>query len=157
MGSTTFRALCPKCDKYIPKIIPLLKENKVKIYCNCEYAETIPISEYLSIYKKNVNRKCSYNGNCRWHFSEYKFYCSKCDKKFCEKCRIKHDKGWDIIIMDHLVDSLEIDLQPIRENIEKGRAFINEYLGSLKEKYKSNEVDKAYKECANVIKIFCLL
>lgn len=143
--SNSINALCPNCNKNIPFIY--LIDDKVFVECRCLFREKISLCEYFaSLAMKKENSVSTYRNRCKKHSQPIKYYCRGCNLRLCEKEKQSH-AHFDIISFDTL------NIASIRKSIAHAEDHLNNFFPSLKNKFNTPSINKAYSQCVSRSKL----
>ena len=99
----------PRCE--LCNLIPLININyeqnipMISYECQNKHKNTLNLSEYLKVNKKNSIFKEKYN-ECK-ETNDNSYFCSKCNKFLCKECSNKHsDKNNHMLIQNDRFDSI---------------------------------------------------
>ncbi len=169
--------LCPKCHQLVPEILSLQVDNKaIDMKCNiCDKIDKEPQSYHNDLLKDNYLHKiCS---NCDRMPIENKdifFYCYDCEKVFCKKCKIEHQKAHTKIIkiseknnkcLEHFDEEIIYFCLDCRKYIceisdsNRHKGHDKKLLKDLKNKFEDSKkiIEKKNKELLNIIKFHELI
>ena len=82
--------LCPNCTDRIPLLL-LERDNKINIFCDCGYANMLPLHEYLTLYSTRSITN-AYVNQCPIHNMEFLAYCLTCGIHVCSFCLEQHEE-----------------------------------------------------------------
>lgn len=153
--------ICPKCHCF-PKI-KFLKNNLLKVVCNCTKIINMTPRKFISVYKKrknyNNNYFFCYNSNHEQEKFKIEFYCRDCRLNLCKKCaknhHINHIRKLTPLKSEFINNKIKIIQQLIEEvepNLDKedseNRQYINIIITIINNYYDS----LCYNQFYNVIK-----
>lgn len=134
--------LCPNCTDRIPLLL-LESNSNINICCDCGYANTLPLHEYLNLFTTSSVSN-TYSNKCPIHNIEYYSFCFICGVHFCSFCW-EHE--------DHLqkpITNSNIFIENIIVEISEAKYHLQDYLSILASKFSYNRlVLSSYQKCYN--------
>lgn len=134
--------LCPNCTDCIPLLL-LEPDNKINIFCDCGYANSFPLHEYLTLYSTRAISNTYFN-QCPIHNLPFLAYCLTCGTHVCSFCW-EHE--------EHLQKSIKNDelyVENIIVEISEATYHLKDYLLTLANKFSNNrKVMSSYYQCYN--------
>ena len=147
--------LCPNCTDRIPLLL-LEPDNKINIFCDCGYANKLPLHEYLTLYSTRSITN-AYVNQCPIHNMEFLAYCLTCGIHVCSFCLEQHEEHMQTSIMN---DALYIENRIVE--ISEATYHLKDYLLTLANKFSNNKkVMSSYYQCYNrnndILSLFLIL
>lgn len=147
--------LCPNCTDRIPLLL-LEPDNKINIFCDCGYANKLPLHEYLTLYSTRSITNV-YVNQCPIHNMEFLAYCLTCGIHVCSFCLEQHEEHMQTSIMN---DALYIENRIVE--ISEATYHLKDYLLTLANKFSNNKkVMSSYYQCYNrnndILSLFLIL
>ena len=124
--------LCPNCTDRIPLLL-LEPDNKINIFCDCGYANSFPLHEYLTLYSTRAISNTYFN-QCPIHNMEFLAYCLTCGIHVCSFCLEQHEEHMQTSIMN---DALYIENRIVE--ISEATYHLKDYLLTLANKFSNNK------------------